>query len=295
MPIATESEKLSLNLQAEAALRCYAVTGASYQDKAAWVDICCHGPWVRKLLKGEFAAVSQLPARMTIAASCARVFGRVLQGGEAPILTAEMAVGLRDAACTLRQGIAGSPYIPAAASGRAFAQGLDALCAFTRTDAPIPTSKHAGPWRRWATFEFARDLLRAFDRAPSPLIAELLGILWGGVDESWVRKRLPEDIISQLRIGLVEESRLRIAEDITALKTQGIMNAITRTCSAEKRLQAEVSLARAQRLLAGDTPYDSDQEAVNAALQALNYVSDEQVAADLKNSLQEAAASHGLD
>ncbi len=259
-----------------------------------WVEFCCSGRWVRSLLQKEPWSRNPIFAQMVIASACARIFHRVLQGGEPPLLTRDTVARAVEAARVLSREMKGVEALPIPALSPLFIRGLSAVSEWRYSDSVAVTSRHLGGWRRWAAHELARALLRAFNVAPSNLLTELLALAWPGTHDSWIRGVLTQARIECLRLEVAQEKEQERQLEQALLEAIRLINRSRPRVMVEALEQADRLSAQAGRLRGGQSRFENNSQALAAALDALSQVSDVDAAESLKAALIQVAADYDL-
>jgi hypothetical protein len=253
-------------------LKLYLDKNSSKLEKQKWDELCCSGKWTTAFIGNQ---QSSFLAKRTISSACARVFSQISEGKEPPIVTAKKVNDVRESAINLNGHIQDRLPYPTQSSTIGFRNGLDSLMKWRHSDCISITSSRGKLWRRWCTLELAREMLRGFHKAPDKLISELLSLIWGPVDEAWVRKILcsatRESLLLEIRHQLAYETADLVASNIA----EGIINSTKHVCTEEAKEHAEILMEQARRLLSGKPRFDDDASAEAAAIEAIGCMSDQ--------------------
>jgi hypothetical protein len=255
-----------------ALLSVYLDKNLSKSEKKKWDDFCCSGRWTTSFIGKQD---SSFLARRTIGAACAKVFSMVSTTKEPPIVTAGKVNSVRESAKKLHVHIQEPLPYPVQSMTTGFKTGLNSLLEWRHSDCISLTSQRGKIWRRWCAHELAREMIRGFDAAPDKLISELLSLLWGPVDDAWVRSILCAATRENLRIEIRQELAYQTADRIASNLADGIINSMKHVCTEEAKEHAEILMEQAKRLLSGKSRFDDDASAVEAAIEAIGCMSDQ--------------------
>ncbi|MGZ8928560.1 MAG: hypothetical protein ACXW03_08895 [Methylobacter sp.] len=270
----TKSKTHEETIDAEALelLKLYLDKESSKLEKQKWDEFCCSGRWTKVFIGKQG---SSFLAKRTIGAACAKVFSQVSPENEPPIVTAAKVHNVRESAKKLHSHIREPLPYPPQSMTAGFNNGLRSLIKWRHSDCITLTSQRGKIWRRWCAHELAREMLWGFHEAPDKLIAELLSLLWGPVDDAWVRKILCVATRENLRLEIKQHLAYQTADHISSVIAEGIINSVKQVCTEEAKEQAEKLLEQAKRLLSGKPRFEDDTEAELAAMEALGCISDE--------------------
>jgi len=250
----------------------YLDKNSSKSENHKWDELCCSGIWTKVFIKKQCGG---LLAKRTIGAACAKVFSLVTPVQEPPIVTAGKVNGVRESAKKLHGLIQDALPYPQQSMTTGFKNGLNSLVAWRHSDCKTITSQRGKLWRRWCAHELAREMLRGFNEAPDKLISELLSLLWGPVDDAWVRSILCAATRENLRIEIRQQLGYETADRFASNIADGIINSVKQVCTEEAKEHAEILMEQVKRLLSGKPRFDDDANAEEAAIEAIGCMSDQ--------------------
>lgn len=270
-------------------LTAYLDKNSNKSEKHKWDELCCSGRWTKVFIEKQS---SGFLAKRTIGAACAKVFSQVTPAQEPPIVIAGKVNSVRESAKKLQGHIQDPLPYPPQSMTNGFKNGLNSLITWRHSDCITITSQRGKIWRRWCAHELAREMLRGFNAAPDKLISELLSLLWGPVDDAWVRSILCAATRENLGIEIRQELAYQTADRIASNLTEGIINSLKPVHTEEAKEQAEILMEQVKRLLSGKSRFDDDASAEKAAIEAIGCMSDHNRAMSIIAEIQRMDADY---